>query len=83
MAAENEKRIAELKEQIEKARQLKYRYEARLDELQRQRERLLAELAGLQVKPEDLDGEIQRLRTEVEALLQEAGSLLPADLLRS
>lgn len=82
MAAENEQRIADLKEQIEKARQLKYRYEARLEELQKQRERLLDELRELQVRPEDLESEIGRLQTEVEALLREAAALLPADLLR-
>ena len=82
MALENEKRIADLKEQIEKAKQLKYKYEARLDELTRQKERLLQELADLNVRPEDLDSEINRLRTEVESLLREAASLLPADLLR-
>ncbi|HYF91192.1 MAG TPA: hypothetical protein VD969_02990 [Symbiobacteriaceae bacterium] len=82
VAAENEKRIAELKEQIEKAKQLKYKYEARLDELQRQKERLLQELADLKVHPEELDGEISRLRTEVESLLREAASLLPSDLLK-
>jgi len=82
MAVENEKRIADLKEQIEKAKQLKYRYEARLDELQRQKERLLQELADLQVRPEDLDSEIGRLRSEVETLLRDAASLLPSDLLR-
>ncbi|HLN63584.1 MAG TPA: hypothetical protein VK464_18770 [Symbiobacteriaceae bacterium] len=82
MALENEKRIADLKEQIEKAKQLKYKYEARLDELTRQKERLLQELADLNVRPEDLDSEITRLRTEVESLLREAASLLPADLLR-
>jgi chromosome segregation ATPase len=82
LALENEKRIADLKEQIEKAKQLKYKYEARLDELTRQKERLLQELADLNVRPEDLDGEISRLRSEVESLLREAASLLPADLLR-
>ena len=82
MALEKEKRIAYQKEQIEKAKQLKYKYEARLDELTRQKERLLQELADLNVRPEDLDSEINRLRTEVESLLREAASLLPADLLR-
>lgn len=81
MALENEKRIADLKDQIEKAKQLKYKYEARLDELHRQKERLLQELAELQVRPEDLEGEIRRLQTAVDALLCEAASLLPADLL--
>lgn len=82
MALENDKRIAELKEQIEKAKQLKYKYEARLDELQRQKERLLQELQEMQVRPEDLESEIRRLQTDVEALLREAAGLLPADLLR-
>lgn len=82
MALENEKRIADLKAQIEKAKQLKYKYEARLDELQRQRERLLEEMAELNVKPEELESQISQLRAEVDRLLKEAGELLPADLLK-
>ena len=79
MAAENERRIAALKEQIERARQLKYRYEARLEELQKQRERLLTELKELNVGPAELPDEIRRLQAEVEALLQEAAALLPEE----
>lgn len=83
MAQENERRIADLKEQIEKARQLKYKYQARLEELEHTRKRLLQELAELDVRPEDLDAEIRRLQSEVEALLKEAADLLPSDLLRN
>lgn len=82
MAQENERRIADLKERIEAARQLKYKYQARLEELQNTRERLLKDLAELNVRPEELDAEIRRLQSEVDTLLQEAATLLPADLLR-
>ncbi len=82
MATETEKRMAELKEQIEQGRQLRYKYEARLEELKRQRERLLGELAELGVEPERLSEEIERLRAEVEALLSEAEALLPSELVR-
>lgn len=80
MAAIGEQQIATLKEQIEQARQLKYRYEARLEELQKQRERLLAELQELHVQPDEVATEIDRLRAEVQGLLEEAASLLPPDL---
>lgn len=82
MPPDHEQRVSELRDRIEKARQLKYKYEARLDELNRQRERLLLELAELQVRPEDLAGEIERLQQESDALLQEAAALLPADLVK-
>lgn len=82
MPPDHEQRVSELRDRIEKARQLKYKYEARLDELNRQRERLFLELAELQVRPEDLAGEIERLQQESDALLQEAAALLPADLVK-
>jgi len=44
--------------------------------------RLLQDLSDLQVRPEELDSEIGRLRSEVESLLREAAALLPSDLAR-
>lgn len=81
MPAEHERAIAELKEKIEKAKGLKYRYEERLAHLAAEREKILAELKELGVTPEGLEAEIRRLSGEVESLLQEAGAMLPADLL--
>ncbi len=81
MPADHERAIAELKEKIEKAKGMKYRYEARLEQLAVEREKILAELKDLGVTPEGLEGEITRLNGEVEALLKEAGAMLPADLL--
>lgn len=81
--ADNDKRIAELKDQIAKAQQMKYKIEARLDELKKAKEAQIAQLTQLNVAPENLEGEIARLTTEVDALLTEAAGFLPADLLRA
>lgn len=82
MAAEQEARIAQLKERIKQATGNKIRFEERLQRLQSEREQLLRQLAELGVKPEQLDDEIKRLQGEIEALLREADALLPSDLLR-
>lgn len=77
MSADLEKNLAALKERIEKAKNLKYRAEARLEELQRQRGELLAELQTLGVTPENLPTEIAKLEAEIKRLLTEADQLLP------
>lgn len=77
MSADLEKNLAALKERIEKAKNLKYRAEARLEELQRQRGELLAELQTLGVTPESLPTEIAKLEAEIKRLLTEADQLLP------
>lgn len=82
MSAEQEARIAQLKERIKQATGNKIRFEERLQRLQTEREQLLRQLEDLGVKPEQLDDEIRRLQGEIENLLREANSLLPQDLIR-
>ena len=57
-----EKEIQELKNKIDKAKALRYKAEARLEELQKQKQQLLDELEKLNVKPEELDDEIKNLK---------------------
>lgn len=82
MSAEHERAIAQIKEQIQKAQQIKYKAEARMEQLKQNRAELLGELEALGVTPEGLDAEIKRLQEEVTTLLREAAAMLPADLLR-
>jgi F0F1-type ATP synthase membrane subunit b/b' len=77
MSAELEKNLAGLKERIEKAKSLKYKAEARLEELQRQRTQLLDELKELGVTAETLPQEIERLEAEIRRMLADAEQLLP------
>lgn len=76
-----DKELNELREDLENAKSLKYRAEARLEELKRQEGEIVKELNELGVKPEELDGEIEKLTLEIENLFKEANELLPKDIL--
>lgn len=76
-----DKELNELRDNLESAKSLKYRAEARLEQLKRQEDDIVKELKELGVKPEDLDGEIERLTSEINTLFKEADQLLPKDLL--
>ena len=58
--ADYEKDLSLLKENLEKAKSLKYKAEARLEQLNKQQEEIVKELQELGVNPEDLDKEIDK-----------------------
>lgn len=76
-----EKELNLLKENLEKAKSLKYRAEARLEQLKQQETEIIKELDDLGVKPEDLEKEIKSLTDEINTLFKEANTLLPTDIL--
>lgn len=76
-----EKELNHLKENLEKAKDLKYKAEARLEQLNQQEEDIIKELDELGVNPENLDDEIKKLSLEIDSLFKEANELLPKDLL--
>lgn len=76
-----EKELNNLKESLEKAKNLKYKAEARLEQLNQQEEEIIKELKDLGVKPEELETEINKLTSEIDKLFKEANQLLPKDLL--
>lgn len=76
-----EKQLTVLKDDLEKIKNLKYKAEARLEQLTQQEDEINKELNELGVKPEDLESEIKKLTSEIENLFIEANSLIPKDLL--
>ncbi|HCO18912.1 MULTISPECIES: hypothetical protein [Gudongella] len=76
-----EKELNTLKESLEKAKTLKYKAEARLEQLKNQEDQIIRELKTLGVEPADLDKEIESLRVRIEELLKKANEMLPNDLL--
>nr|WP_157076755.1 hypothetical protein [Halalkalibacter krulwichiae] len=76
-----EQQLAQIKKAIDKARDMRYRAEAKLEELENQKARLLIELEELGVKPEDLNQEIQKLEIEIERSLKETWELIPKELI--
>ena len=76
-----EKELNDLKEGLEKAKDLRYRAEARLEQLNNQEKELILELKELKVEPDDLDNKINNLTLEIQKLFKEANELLPKDLI--
>lgn len=76
-----EKEINDLKNNLEKAKNLKYRAEARLEQLNKQEEGIISELNELGIKPENLEDELNKLSSEIKTLFKEANELLPKNLL--
>ena len=78
---EYEKKLGVLKEDLERAKTLKYKAEARLEQLKKQEEELIKEANELGVDPKNLDDEIEKLNREIENLFKESNELLPKDIL--
>jgi chromosome segregation ATPase len=77
MATDYEKTIGQIKENLDKAKNMRIRAEAKLEQLNRQKQDILKEIETLGIKPEVLDSEIERLKKEIEELIDKATELLP------
>ena len=76
-----ERELNILKDNLERAKNLKYKAEARLEQLNNQQEEIIKELNNLGVNPENLEEEIQTLTSEINDLFNKANALLPKDIL--
>ena len=76
-----EKELSQLKNNLERAKNLKYKAEARLEQLNHQQQEIIKEIKELGGNPEDLEKEIEKLNTEIDKLFEEANTLLPKDIL--
>lgn len=77
MAGDYEKTIAELKENLEKAKSMKFRAEAKLEQLNRQKEEITAEIKAMGLEPEKIDEEICKLQKQIDTLIEESKEMLP------
>ncbi|MDV2685503.1 hypothetical protein AB3N04_18915 [Alkalihalophilus sp. As8PL] len=75
-----EQDLSKMRKAIDKARDMRYRAEAKLEELENQRTRLLKELEDLGVSPDQLDEEIVRLEKEIDQSLSDTWALIPKEL---
>lgn len=76
-----EKELNDLKEGLEKAKNLRYRAEARLEQLNNQEAEIIAELKELGIEPRELENKINSLTSDIQRLFKEANELLPKDLI--
>lgn len=83
MNQEYDKKLNQIKENLDKAKNLRIRAEARLEELNKQKSDILKELEQLGVKPEELESEIVRLKAEIDELINRADKLIPVELIKN
>ncbi len=76
-----EKDLNKLKEDLDQARNLKYKAEARLEQLQKQENEIIEEIKSMGIDAKDLDGEIAKLTKEINELFNEANALIPRDII--
>ncbi|WP_096435335.1 hypothetical protein [Alteribacter populi] len=77
-----EEDLSAIKNAIDRAKNIKYKAEARLEELENQEKRLLMELEELGVKPDELDDTIYRMEKEIAEGIEKAKQNIPKELMR-
>lgn len=78
-----QERLLKLEQAIAKAMALRSRAEGQAEQLEPERERLLAEMQALGVTPETIDQRIAELEAERDEALAKAESLIPWDLIEN
>lgn len=69
-------RLEALKDNLDKAKLNKVKYEERLNILIKEQEDIIKEIKGLGIEPENLDEEIKSLENEIAKDIEKAESLL-------
>ena len=77
MAVDYEKTIAQLKDNLEKAKSMRFRAEAKLEQLNKQKEEIVKEINSMGLEPENIDKEIEKLKNEIDVLIDQSRELLP------
>ncbi|HEY9058994.1 MAG TPA: hypothetical protein VIO64_00590 [Pseudobacteroides sp.] len=75
------KTISQLKENLDKAKNMRIRAETRMEQLNKQKQEILKEIEEMGVKPDELESEIEKLKNDIEEMIREANNMLPMDLI--
>lgn len=78
--AEYEAKLNELKDRLELAKKKKIRAEARLEELNNQKNEIINQLKEMGVSPEELDSQINILKQQIESQIENIEAMLPVQL---
>jgi chromosome segregation ATPase len=83
MTTDYDKAISQIKENLDKAKNMRIRAETRLEQLNKQKADIVNELEALGIKPEGLDLEITKLRKEIEDMITNINEMIPQDLIKN
>jgi chromosome segregation ATPase len=77
-----EKLLSDYSKAIQAGKEKKYRFQARLEELNRTEQQILEEMKALGADPATIEAEIAALEKQLTENLERIAALMPADLLQ-
>lgn len=83
MTKDYDKRISQLKEDLDKAKDQRIRAEAKLEQYNKQKQEIIDEIKSMGIEPDEIENEIQKIETEIEELIKKVEEAMPRDLSRS
>ena len=80
MTKDYDKRISQLKEDLDKAKDQRIRAEAKLEQYNKQKQEIIDEIKSMGIEPDEIENEIQKIETEIEELIKKVEEAMPRNL---
>lgn len=77
-----EAQINDIKSSLDKARNLRIKAETRLEQLEKQKQDILADIKAMGINPDEIEKEIERLEKEIREMIIKAKEMIPDEVLK-
>ena len=74
-----EEQLKKLRDDLDRQKNIKYKAEARLEQLYSQKEEIVKEIQAQNIDPENLENEISKIKKEIDSLFKQAQELMPKE----
>lgn len=74
-----EDQLKKLRDDLDRQKNIKYKAEARLEQLYAQKEEIVKEIQAQNIDPENLENEISKIKKEIDSLFEQAKELMPKE----
>ena len=74
-----EDQLKKLRDDLDRQKNIKYKAEARLEQLYSQKEEIVKEIQAQNIDPENLENEISKIKKEIDSLFEQAQELMPKE----
>lgn len=74
-----EDQLKKLRDDLDRQKNIKYKAEARLEQLYSQKEEIVKEIQAQNIDPENLENEISKIKKDIDSLFEQAQELMPKE----
>lgn len=74
-----EAQLKSLRDDLDRQKNIKYKAEAKLEQLYSQKEDIVKEIKEQNIDPENLESEISKIKEEIDNLFKQASDLMPKE----